>query len=145
MTAPALLVERHWNTGVGGQIGNRLVKFFKADVERLAARTLRLLKISDAFYIEYFGDRLVKKFESHLCIFGANFEFDSAEKVGDKPIHADHVVVDEVSLYACRFEAALCQKRLWKIAKLTKSDGLVELKYVFTARRSDRKLQASPG
>jgi hypothetical protein len=31
---------------------------------------------------------------------GRNEQFDSAEKVGNKPIHADHIVIGEEALHA---------------------------------------------
>src|SRR5580704_14994694 len=43
MAGPSLFVERDRNTGVGSHVGDGLVQFFKADVERLAAGAFRLL------------------------------------------------------------------------------------------------------
>src|SRR3979411_3096721 len=49
MAAPPPLVYRDGNASVGRHVGDRLIQFLTADIERLAPRTLRLLEISDAF------------------------------------------------------------------------------------------------
>ena len=112
VAGPSLFVERDGNAGVGRHVSDGLVQFFKADIERLASGTLGLLKVSDAVNIESFGSRLVQNFGRRFRIFSADFQFDSAEEIGDEPIHADHVVVDEIGLYPGRLQAALCEGAL---------------------------------
>jgi hypothetical protein len=102
----------------------------------LAAGTLGLLKIADAFNVERFGDGLVEDFVGHVCILGLNFQFDSAKEIGDEPIHTDHVVIDEIGLNSGGLQTALRQQRLRKIAELAQRDGFVELENIFDARRS---------
>src|SRR5437660_3997557 len=84
MAGPSLLVHRDGNTSVCRPVGDRLIQFLIADIERLAARTLRLLEIPDAFNIQHFGDGLVQDFAGRFRILGANLQLDSAEKIGDE-------------------------------------------------------------
>src|ERR1019366_1369473 len=100
-----------------------LVQFFVADIERLAPGTLRLLEIADAFNVERFGYGLVQNFAGRFRILDANLEFDSAEKIGDEPIHADHVVIHKISLNPRRLKTPLRQQRFGKIAKLAQGNG----------------------
>jgi hypothetical protein len=60
MAGPPLLVYRDGNASVGRHVGDRLIQFLTADIERLAPRTLRLLEFPDAFNIDHFGDGLVQ-------------------------------------------------------------------------------------
>jgi hypothetical protein len=145
MAGPSLFVERDRNTGVGSHVGDGLVQFFKADVERLAAGAFRLLKVSDAVNIESLGCGLVQNFCRRFRIFGANFQFDSAEEIGDEPIHADHVVVYEIRLYPGRLQAALGQQRFGQIAKLPQCYGLILFVSIVAVWLSDRQLETTPG
>src|SRR5450631_337764 len=78
--------------------GPPLLVLHIGNIERLAPRALWLFDIADAFNIQYFGDGLVQNFARRFRILGVNLEFDSAEKIGNEPIHADHVVVHQVGL-----------------------------------------------
>src|SRR6202158_4111112 len=89
-----------------------------SDIERLAAGTPRLLEIPDAFNIQHFGNGLVQDFAGRFRIFGANLELDFAKQLGGEPIHADHVVVHEVSLNPRRLQTTFRQQRIGKIAEL---------------------------
>src|SRR5271157_2195140 len=89
------------------------------EVKRLAPGALRLLEASDAINIQYLGRRLVQDFLGRFRILRVDLQFDSAEKVRDKPIHADHVVVHQVSPNAGRLQTALCQQRFREIAELS--------------------------
>src|SRR5216683_6092475 len=62
MAGPPLLVYRDGNASVRRHVGDRLIQFLTADIERLATGTLRLLEISDAFNIDHCGNRLVQDF-----------------------------------------------------------------------------------
>ena len=109
----------------GRAVREHLVEFLVADIERLAAWTLRLLVFADSLHIHHRGNRQIQDFMRCFRILNTNLQLDAAQQVGNEPIHADHVVIDEISLNARGLEAALCQQRFGKVAKLAQCYGFV--------------------
>src|ERR1700677_108920 len=109
MAGPTLFVGWNGNASICCYVRDRFIQFFKADIKRLASRTLRLFEGAYAFKIQHFWDRLVQNFVGGCSVLRMTFQFNSAEEIGDEPIHTDHIVVHEIGLNSRGFETAFGQ------------------------------------
>ena len=83
------------------------MQVLKGDVQRLAMRASGLLIVSHTRDGEGIRDASVQQVGGYQGVFLCDAEFDSPEKVGEEPVHADHVVVGQGRFDVCRFEHAL--------------------------------------
>jgi hypothetical protein len=61
---------------------------------------------------------LVQQTRSGLGIFLSDTQFDAAEEVGPKPVHPNHVHIDQKTFDSGRIQNALKNKRFRKVSKL---------------------------
>jgi hypothetical protein len=88
----------------------------------MTAGARRLFIFSNTLDIEILRYGCFQQFDGYVSIFRTDTEFCSANKVGDEPVHADHVVVAKETFDAGRFQGALSQERLGKVTKLFHHD-----------------------
>jgi hypothetical protein len=65
----------------------------------------------------------------HRCvgIFGSHLKLDAAEQIGNEPVHADHVVVDQNGFNTRRVECALGEQRVGQISELPDCNQTIAL------------------
>lgn len=113
-------MEGNWHVHGHAEISGG-IEFLKTDVQRIALGTTGLLIQSHAMYVKAFEDGLIEERFGFEHVFRPDAKFDSADEVRDEPVEANEVFVAQETFNARRFQAALGQQRLWKIAEL--ADG----------------------
>jgi hypothetical protein len=98
-----------------GGVGYLPIQLFEVDVQGLALRTSRLLILSNTFHVQQFRRGFIQNGGGCFDIFPIDQEFNSAQQVGNEPVHSYHVVVGQETLDSRRIENAFCQQRFWQV------------------------------
>jgi hypothetical protein len=144
VTGPRTFVYWNRDAHIRRPVRCEFIQFLVSNIERLATWTFRLLIVSDAFHLQNFRSGLVKDLVGGFNIFWTNLQFDAAQQVGDEPIHADHIVIQQIRFDPCRLKAAFGEERFGKIAELSHRDSFVKFVNIDTRRHCDCDVEAPP-
>lgn len=100
------------------------MQLFKADVQRLAMGTTRLVICPAALGQEFLGDRLIQDFGSGGSVLRADLQFHATDQVGYEPVESNHVVIHEHASDPGGFQTALGKERFGEIAEFADGDEL---------------------
>ncbi len=80
-----------------------------------------------SLHLQGFWSGQIQDFGRIRNVFGPNLEFHPAKQIRDEPVHANHVVINQMTFDARGFQTAPGQQSLGKIAKLLNRDSTAAL------------------
>ena len=103
----------------GTNVVHGLVQPIERNCEGVTICTAGLLILSNSFYVKALQGGLIEQSQSRAQIRSPHEKFDASEKIRQKPIHPNGVLVSQETLDIGRIEDALVKKGVWQVSKAT--------------------------